>query len=150
MESRVTKTVLLGGAALIAYNLLIKGKALANINFEPGQVHSFGFDGFTPVLTVGIIAQNTSSQKFVVRSIAGEVKANSYYIGTVSFFGYSEILPNSQSEILIPIRLAAVGLVQDIINAFTTGANAQTIVFNGYANVDNYQVPINNKWKVGL
>jgi hypothetical protein len=150
MESQVTKTVLLGGAALIAYNIFIKGKALGSINFLPGQIKSFSFDGATPVLTVGIVAQNTSNQKFVIRSIAGSVTADSYYVGSVSYFNSVDVLPNSQVQVFVNIRFAAIGIVQDIINAFQTNDYTQEVIFKGYANVDNFQVPIENKYKVGL
>jgi hypothetical protein len=150
MQSQITKTVLFGGAAILAYNLLTKGRALGSVNFLPGRIHSFAFDGMTPVLTVGVVAQNTSSQKFVIRSIAGSVYADGYLAGSVSYFQVSEVLPNSQSEIFVQIRFAPLGIVQDIINAFQTNDYQQEVIFKGYANVDNFQVPINNKYKVGL
>lgn len=151
MESqKLIKTAAIIGGGIIAYNVLIKGKALGKINFVSGGVHSFAMQGITPILTVGVIAQNTSSQKFIVRSIAGNVTADGYLIGYVSYFGQTEILPNSQAQILVPIVLSPLGIVQDIINAFQMNDSTQQIEFKGYANVDNFQVPIDNKYKVGL
>jgi len=149
MESRVTKPLLFGAAALLAYNFLVKGKALGSINFLPGQIHSFDMNGTTPVLTVGVIAQNTSSQKFIIRSIAGTVYSDGYMVGSVSFFNTAEVQPNSKSQIFVQIRFAPLGIVQSIINAFQTNDFSQEVIFKGFANVDNFQIPINNKYKVG-
>lgn len=151
MQSQnLIKTAGLVAAGVVVYNVLVKGKALGSINFISGNVHSLALQGTTPVLTVGVIAQNTSSQKFVVRSIAGNVSADGYLIGYVSYFGQTEILPNSQVQIYVPIVLSPLGIVQDIINAFQTNNSQQEIEFKGYANVDNFQVPVDNKYKVGI
>lgn len=151
MESRkLIQTAALIGGGIIAYNVLVKGKALGSINFVSGGVHSLAMQGFNPILTVVVVAQNTSSQKFIVRSIAGNVTADGYLIGYVSYFGETEILPNSQKQILVPIVMSPLGIVQDIINAFQMNDSTQEIQFKGYANVDNFQVPIDNKYKIGL
>lgn len=148
MESKAAKTILFATGGIIALNFVLKGKALGKINFAPGEIHSFDFSSLT--LTVGIIAQNTSGQNFVVKSIAGTVTSNGYYIGRVGFFGSVQIAPNSQSQIFIQIHLAAIGILQDIVNAYTTGSTTQKIIFEGFANVDNFQVPVKNEFKIGL
>lgn len=150
MESGIAKTVLFGGAAILAYNFITKGKALGSINFIAGDIHSFDLVGSTPVLTVGVIAQNTSSSQFVIKSIAGNVTADGYSVGVVSFFNPVTIAPNSQVQIFVQIRFFPLSIVQDIINAFQTNDFSQDVTFKGYANVDNFQVPIENKYKVGL
>lgn len=151
MQSQnLLKTAAFVGGGIVLYNVLIKGKALGSINFVSGGIHSLALQGSTPILTVGVIAQNTSSQKFIVRSIAGNVTSNDFLVGYVSYFGQTEILPNSQATIYVPIVLSPLGIVQDIINAFQYADTTQQIEFKGYANVDNFQVPIDNKYKVGL
>lgn len=151
MESRkLIQTAALIGGGIVAYNIFVKGKALGSINFVSGGVHSLAMQGINPILTVVVVAQNTSSQKFIVRSIAGNVTADGYLIGYVSYFGETEILPNSQKQILVPIVMSPLGIVQDIINAFQMNDSTQEIQFKGYANVDNFQVPIDNKYKIGL
>lgn len=149
-RQNLIKTAAAVGAGVILYNVLVKGKALGSINFISGGVHSFAMQGINPVLTVGVIAQNTSSQKFVVRSIAGNVYADNYLVGYVSYFGQTEILPNSQATILVPLVLSPLGIVQDIINAFQSNDSKQQVEFKGFANVDNFQIPIDNKYNIGL
>lgn len=147
MDNRTS--ALLVGAGIVAYTLLSKGHALGSINFLPGSIKELSLENGSPVLKVGIVAQNTSSQQFVIRSIAGNVNANGYLVGSVSFFQEVTIPANAQVEIPIELRFGLLGVVQDIINAWQTHSFTQDVVFSGYANVDNYQVPIKNTYKVG-
>jgi len=137
-------------AGLIAYSLLRKSAALGTLNFFPAGVRDLSFDGVTPVITIGLAAQNTSNQNFTMNSIAGNVFANNYFVGNVSSFEPLTIPANKQTIIPIKIRLSLIGIVNDIIRAFQTNNISQVLELESFANVDNLQVPINLKYKVGL
>lgn len=145
------KTGLLIGGALLAYNALTKGAALAQLNFYPGKVTGIKFDGSTPVLSFILTVQNTSNQNIVLRSIAGNLFANGYLIGNVASFIPVNIGPNSQTNLFLTVRLSLIGVVTDVINALNnTGLGLhQVIELQSTANVDRYQIPVNISYKIG-
>jgi len=148
LNPRKIKTSTLVGftaVGLIAYNLVAKARALGSINFYPGRIVNLQFDGMTPVMTLELLAQNTTGQQMVLRSIAGNVVANGYIVGNISSFTPSPIRANSQSSLLVQLRLFPLGIVNDIIRAFELGNFHQDITIQAYANVDNYQIPIKLK-----
>ena len=119
------------------------------MNFFPGGVDSIHFDGATPVITITLIAHNTSNQQMTINSLDGNISANGTYIGNASSFIPQTILPNSQSTVKVDIRLGIFNIVNDIIRAFQFGNFQQVITFEGSANVDNIQVPLNMNYTVG-
>lgn len=131
------------------YNIFNKSAAAGTLNFYPESVRQIRFEGATPIMTVGLAVQNTSASKFVIKSIAGNLYANTYLVGNLSYFTPQAINPNSQSVILLDVRLGLLGIVQDIIRAFQFGNFQQDLIFKSFANVDNFQVPINITYKVG-
>lgn len=145
-----TQAVGLTAAGILLYTVFTKKAAAGTLNFYPASVKNIHFDGATPIMTVGLAAQNTSNQKFVIRSIAGDLYANSYLIGNVANFTTQTVFPNSQSIINLDIRLSLISLVNDIIRAFQMGNFSQVLKFEGYVNVDNYQVPLNIDYKIGM
>jgi hypothetical protein len=145
----MNKAFLIFGGVL-AYSLFMKGKALGNLNFYPGAAKGISFDGTTPMMQVGLITQNTSGQKIVLHSVAGNVYANQYLIGNVGYFLPQTINPNSQGVLWLTIRFGLVGVIQDIITAIQSGTFNQDLEFQGYANVDNYQVPLKLTYKLGI
>lgn len=145
-----TQTVLLVGGGLIAYTMFTKKAALGSLNFYPASIKNIHFDGSTPVMTIGLAVQNTSNQKFILRSMAGNLYANSYMVGNLSFFQEQQILPNSQGTLWVDIRMSLIGAVQDIIRDFQNNNFSQELHLDAYANIDNYQVPIDLKYKVGI
>lgn len=138
------------GGGLLAYNMLVKSRALGTMNFYPDKVRNIEFDGVTPVMTIGLVAQNTSNQQLVLRSIAGNLFCNNFLIGNVSSFTPVVIRPNSQGIIFLNVRLSLLGIVNDIVKAFQTGSFAQEVEMQAYANVDNFQIPVKIKYKIGL
>jgi hypothetical protein len=141
--------ILLAGAALIGYNLISKHFAAGTLNFLPGQIKSISF----PVITVGIVIQNTSNQAYTLKSLAGNVYTNAngsiYNIGNVSNFTAQTINPNSQKTIPIDLRLSLIGVVSDIFNLITSGNFQQDIQLKGFANVDGLQIPLVFNYKLG-
>lgn len=144
-----TSTALLVAGGIVLYATLSKANALQTLNFYPAAVKDLKFDGATPVLTIGLAVQNTSNQKIVLRSFAGNLFANSYLIGNIGLFTPTEILPNKQSILWLNVRLSLIGIVQDILNAFNGNGISQTLVLSATANIDRWQVPVNIKYKVG-
>jgi LEA14-like dessication related protein len=129
--------------------LIAKGQALGTVNFYPGRVHSLDFDGATPIITVKLIAQNTSNKPFTMQSIAGNVYTDSYLVGNVSNFTPTTINANGQTEIPIKIRLSLLSVTNEIITAFQTGNLQKVLYVDAYANVDGIQIPIKENFKVG-
>lgn len=62
----------IGGAiALLFYS---KARAAGTLIFMPGGVSDIGYDGVTPIITLNLIAQNTSSAGFTLESLAANLK----------------------------------------------------------------------------
>ena len=120
-----------------------KASASGTLNFYPESLRHVEFDGITPVATFGLVIQNPSSQKFTIRSLAGNFTANGFRIGNVSSFTPISVNANSQTVYLLTVRLSLLGVVQDIINALNGNGIKQNVTFNAWVNVDNYSVPIN-------
>lgn len=138
-----------GAAILIAYNLFSKQKAAGSLNFYPEKVSNIGFEGITPIATIGLAAQNPSNQRFTIRAITGNLSANGYLIGNISQFVQQPIQPTSSSVIYLNIRLSLISIVTDVIEAFQTNNFTQELIFNGYVNVDGILQAINIKYQVG-
>lgn len=132
------------------YNVFQRKAAAGALNFLPGTVRDIAFDGSTPVLTASLIVQNTSSQQFILKAIAGDLYSNGYWVGNISYWQPQTIAATRQTEIRLQIRLGLIGIVQDIINAFQYNNTTQVLKFVANANVDNIQVPIDIKYKIGL
>lgn len=143
------KTGLVVGGALLAYNAFAKGTALKTLNFYPKKVDSLKFDGATPVITFSLAVQNTSNQNLVVKSLVGNLYANDFLIGNISMFRPVRVSPNSETVLSLTIRLSLLGVVQDIIRAFSNGGLQQNLDFDARANVDGYNIPIRIKYKIG-
>lgn len=148
MTKTQTGLLLVGG--VVAYNYLVKGRSLSNVNFYPEKVQSVDLVSGVPYMVVGLLVQNTSGQKLVVNSIAGNVYANDTLIGNASNFSPYAINPNAQGTMYLQIRFALLGIVNDIFNAFQSNNFTQTMEFDGFANVDNVQIPIKITYKIGL
>jgi hypothetical protein len=146
----VMQTGLLLTGAVIAWNAFNKAQASGTLNFYPASVSNISFDGITPVISLGIMAQNPSGQSFTVNSLVGNLFANDTLIGNVSSFTNTTIQPNSQQLYTVNVRMSLLGIVTDLIKSFRheTGLQ-QEIEFNAWANVNGYTLPLKLKYKVG-
>lgn len=63
-------------------------------------------------------------------------------IGNISMFEPVEIGANREVIIELDAILQPLSIVNDIITAFTNGNFSEKIMIEGYANVDKYQIPI--------
>lgn len=131
------------------YELFFKGKALQNLTFFPQAVQSVDMSGANPVLNLGILVQNTSSSQLTLYGLAGNLTANGTLVGNLSSFTPTIIPPTSQTVVYVQIRLALLGIVNDIIRAIQYGNFQQDLVLNGSANVDSYQIPLDLTFKIG-
>lgn len=146
-----TSTVLLGGSiAFLLYSYTRKSIAAGNLYFFPDKIESFNFDGLTPVMVAGLRVQNTSNQSFTLYSFAANVYCNEYLIGNAYSFQPQQVLPNAQGLIYFSLRLMPLGIVNELIRAFQDRNFAFDVIVKGSMNVDNLQVPIELKYKVGL
>ncbi len=142
--------LILGVGALIAFNLVQKGSAAKSLNFYPGSVKNLQFDGTTPVVTLGLLVQNTSNQQILFKSFAGNVYANDFLVGNVSTYVPTVIPPNSQIVYNLNVRLSPIGIVNELISIIQ-GTNPRKIVMElqASANIDVVRVPVNIKYSVG-
>jgi len=145
----VLQSSLLIGGAIVEVNAFQKASAAGTLNFYPDSIKNIGFDGITPVATLGIMVQNPTGQRYQVRSLVAKLIANGFEIGNVSSFTPTYIAPNSQSVYLVNVRLSVLGVVTDIINAFNGGGFRHEVQFKGWANVDNFVIPLNMTYVVG-
>lgn len=86
----------------------------------------------------------------MIRSISGELYANGYLVGNIGNFGILSIQPNSEGVIYITVRLMLIGLTNEIIRVFQFGNFSQDLVLKGFVNVDNYQIPLNMQYSIGM
>jgi len=145
---------LLVGGGIIAYSLIRKGKAFKSINFFPDKIHGFEWEGLSPILVMGLGAQNTSNQSFTIYSIAGNAYSKEgsdlVYVGNISAFQPQVISPNSESILRVNIKLSLIGVANEIIEAVQYGDFTKTIVIKATANIDQQQIPINQTLNIGL
>lgn len=134
---------------VILYNLLAKGSSLANLNFYPGSVSNISMESGMPVMQLGILAQNTSNQRLAIKSLAANLYSSGTLAGNASSFTTQYINPNSQTEIMVKLKLFPIGIVNDIIKIFQFGNFSMTLELDGSINIDTYQVPLNLKYKIG-
>lgn len=141
--------ILTATGLVIAYNLFAKKRAAGFLNFYPAKVTDIGFDGYTPVATIGLAAQNPSNQTFTIRAITGNLTSNGYMIGNISQFTNQVISPTASSVIYLQIRLSLLSVVNDLITAFQTNNFSQDMEFKGTVNVDGILQELDLKYKVG-
>lgn len=143
------KFILFGGLAIAAVVLFAKTRALANLVFSPGSISNMGFSNSVPVADVTIIAQNTSTASLTINSFAGNVYSNNTLVGNIFNFTPVTIPGNAATPINISIQFQALGIVTDLVKAFSTNNFQQIITVQGYANVSGLQLPVNLNFSVG-
>jgi len=143
----LAKTALAAGA-IIALTAFSKAKAAGTLNFYPEGVRSITLDGITPIISLGLVIQNPSSSSFQVKSLVGNLSANGFIIGNVSTYQAVTVRANSQSVLVLNVRLSILGIVGDIIKAFNGEGVQQIMTFKAWANVDNYSAPITISYKI--
>jgi hypothetical protein len=141
--------LLLGLVGLVGVSILAKARAAASLIFLPGGVNNIGFEGSTPTMDFTVLVQNTSSSGFWLNSLAGQITCDNTYVGNISSFSPVYISGNSQTVISLRARLAVIGLVNQLMQAFINKDFQKDIVVNGYANAGIARAPINMKFTIG-
>lgn len=139
-----------GAALFVAYSLFRKSQAAGDLFYYPDKVYKFEFDGLTPMVTCGLRVQNTSNQSFNLYSFAANVKSDGYVVGNAFQFQPQSVNPNSESIVMVKLRLFPLSLVNEIVRAFETKNFTKELQVDGQMNVDNLQVPVKLTYKVGL
>lgn len=150
---RVGEKLLLVLAAGIGLNYWLKGKAVKNLVFLPGQIQDFAMDGATPIVRAAVIVQNTNSVGFTIQSLAGNVfseeAGNAYLVGNVSSFVPVHIAANSQTLFILNFRLFPSGIVNAILQAIQLKTFIKNLQIDGLVNVDGAQFALNLNFKAG-
>lgn len=137
-------------AAAFAVNALFKARAGGMLNFYPGSIMGFSFDGFNPVVKIGVAVQNPTSSNFNLRALAGNLYANGTLIGNVSNFSSTVVPANSETIYQVSVKLAILGIVNDLIRVFKKeSAFKYKIDLEGWANVNNFSVPLKLSYQLG-
>lgn len=139
--------IAVGGWALWAF---LKLRRVGRLVFFPGGIHSFKFVGSTPVIEFNVQIQNTSSYAVTVNSLAGNLYADGVLIGNVFTQSLIDINSNSAVIVRLTAQLGLLGVVNTLIASYQGRDGKKTIMFDGYANIDDLQVPIELKFNVGL
>ena len=137
------------GAVYLAYNLFKVGR-LARMVFFPGSVHSFSFIGSTPIIEFDVQIQNTSSNSVRVNSLAGNLFSDGVLVGNIHSESLIDVPANSSISTRLVAQLGLLGIVNTLIAAWQNRDMSREIVFNGYANVDDFQLPLELKFNLGI
>lgn len=143
------KLLLYGGLGLFAFALYSKARALSNLIFSPGQVTGMSFQDSSPLLRFSVAIQNTSSASLTINSLAGVLFSNGTMIGNVYNFVPLVIPANAMVYADVNVQLKTLGIVNDVIQAFTSKSFTQNVNFEGYANVMGAQFPLQFAFTVG-
>lgn len=148
---RITPVAVLGGAALafLVYKFT-QLRRVGRLIFFPGSVHSFSMQGQIPVIQFNLSIQNTSSQSVVLRSVAGNLFADGVLVGNISSQGVIEIPANGSIYTRVAAQLSFLGIVNSIIDAIQDKDTSKVLMFEGFANVDDLQVPVDLKLNLGV
>jgi len=136
-----------GGAVFLA-STMQKGQAVANLAFQLGKV-KISFQGVTPVLDLIVKIGNTSNQTLTVKAVHGQVYVNNVSAGTVQSFTQTQILPTTQIDFPLQIRLGIAGIARQIIDIINGQAAVQADVrLVGTANVDTMVFPLDVNYRI--
>lgn len=146
---RKTAVVLLVGAGLLAWSFLSKANVINALKILIQRI-KVEFSGLSPVITLVVLVQNPTSDKFTVYSLAGDVFVNNNYIGNVSMFTKTEIIGNSQTEIPLTIKLSIVSMISNIVDIVTgkSAGGGGVVGLSGTINIDNASIPVNIAYKI--
>jgi hypothetical protein len=140
--------IALTGGAILLVSLISKGQTLNRLVFYPERIRNVSFDGGA-TLNLGILVQNTSGNNLIINSFAGNMFINGTLAGNVSSFSPVAVNKNSQGVFIVNVKLFALGIVNQLIEAISSGTFGMTVTLEAYANVGGLQVPVNMTFKLG-
>ena len=136
----------MGVGALVVGSLYIKGRALSNLVFSPGQISAIHFDGVTPIIEFSVLVQNTNSASIPLNSIAGNVFAKdgneTTQLGNIYNFQPTVIQGNAATYLTLYCRCQVIPLVQQVISAFQYKNNQQQLIIQATANINGVQFAV--------
>lgn len=143
----LTAVILLGtGAFLISK--AAKATVIERLSFFIGNVKMTSF-GLSPELTVTVLVQNVTNEKFTVKSLVGNAFVNDMQVGNVSSFTQLVALPSSETPYLLTVRISLLQAVTQIIDILKGNAGVEaTVRIVGTVNVDNLLFPIDMEYKI--
>jgi hypothetical protein len=111
--------------------------------------YSMSLNGITPVITLGVTAQNVTSEAIQFGALAGNAYLNGTLIGNVSGFTPVNIAPQSQAVIPLTIIVNATALISDVTALLTgTAGTSVALEVKGSANVSNLVLPVDITYNV--
>lgn len=147
---KLLPTVLLTAGGLFLLSKVSYFGAASRLSYSLASVNPV-YNGAQPILQLVISVKNPTNQQFTVQALTGDVVLNGTYVGSVSGFTQTVILPLAQSQLPVSVALSLTGLVSDIISLFT-GSAGQPIVaqFQGTINVDGNVLPLTLKYTLAV
>jgi LEA14-like dessication related protein len=145
-----TAKVLIGGAAALGAWYLYKLRSVGNLVFFPGSITGMRWEGMTPVMSFQVVVQNSSSMPVSIHSLAGSLYSNGLLVGNVFSVMPKELAGNSQAFVDVEVRFLLLGIVNDIISSFMNRNFVQKVKFEGFANAEGVQIPVDITLSVGI
>lgn len=131
---------ILGGAAALYF--LSKLTFSKKINFSLRGLKPSG-SIFAPKVAVLIGVQNPTNQRATLKSLSGSISVNGKYLANLSSFGDQIIQPNAESLITLEAKPSVLGVFSSIKELLNTPSGQSEANFDGSANVDGINYPIN-------
>lgn len=148
-EEKIAVATGIGVLLWIGAKAASKLYAASGLTFFPDGVSDLQFQHGHPILTLSLKAQNTSGQEITLNSLAGNVYANKTLVGNVGLFSPVTIPANKQATLPLRVEFLLIGLVNNILDAVTTGNFKQKLKLDSHANINNLQIPVPLEYEVG-
>lgn len=139
-------TITLIGAGVILLSRLGTAGAADRLKFVFQKISAEFKDALSIQINVDIVIQNPTSTSFIIKSFAGDLFVNDYYIGNVSNFTATQIKGNTQTTYRVAIQVSTLSLPAPVISILQnfTGLTAK---LDGTINVDDLGVPLTLEYK---
>lgn len=137
------KNWLLIGGAIALYWFLSRGKALQASRF---QLKNVGYKAKKLYATISV--QNPTEATAELLSITGDLYANGKYVANISKFDKVTIAPNAETPIQLTFAPSLVGIFQTLKDFITGGKKGMKFRFEGSANVNGLNIPIDTIYTV--
>lgn len=139
-------TITLIGAGVILLSRLGTAGAADRLKFVFQKISAEFKDALSIQINVDIVIQNPTSTSFIIKSFAGDLFVNDYYIGNVSNFTATQIQGNTQTTYRVAIQVSTLSLPAPVISILQnfTGLTAK---LDGTINVDDLGVPLTLEYK---
>lgn len=138
--------VALVGAGVILLSRLGTAGAADRLKYVFQKISAEFKDVLTVQINVDISIQNPTSTSFTIKSFAGDLFVNNYYIGNVSNFTATRITGNTQTTYRVAIQVSTLSLPAPVISMLQNFSGI-TAKVDGTINVDDLGVPLTLEYK---